>query len=146
MVLLFPILEKQQQQQTLSLSSPLHLCINSQKNSMPLLLRPREWSPSRCLTSPLRWNGSCQGHRSYCAVTESVSPPQASPCLIDAQRLTADATFPETPAPLQLFIFLCWPLRCCSSSVTDVRPALLREDFSPILAPSPLYLSQVLPR
>ena len=42
MVSLFPILEKQQQQQTLSLSSPLHLCINSQKNSMPLLLRPRE--------------------------------------------------------------------------------------------------------
>ena len=79
MVLLFPILEKQQQQQTLSLSSPLHLCINSQKNSMPLLLRPREWSPSRCLTSPLRWNGSCQGHRSYCAVTESVSPPRLHP-------------------------------------------------------------------
>ena len=103
---------------------------------------PASWcSPSRCLPSPLRGDGSCQGRRYHYVVIKPNSRWSGLTLLICEQRLTAAVTLPES------HLYCSSSLSSASfSSITDVRPALLHEDFSfQSLLPHPFIFHRCYP-
>ena len=108
---------------------------------------PASWcSPSRCLPSPLRGDGSCQGRRYHYVVIKSNS--QSSGLTLPDLRAASHSCcrpswYPTFTTPLH---FPLLPFSASFSSVTDVRPALLRDDFSfQSLLPHPFIFHRCYP-